>query len=410
MSPSLFRPTLIAVGVALCVCSNAVRADVVTDWNNTAINATLTISGFVQTRTLAHMHAAIFDAVNAIDRKYQPFALDLKAPSGASIDAAAATAAHGVLAAHVPAQKTALDAALTAALAKVADGQGKTDGVAAGRQAAEKMLTVGSNDGFTKSAPFVIPPPGLGVWQQTPQFGPMIQSHWRQVQPMAIKNVRDFDMGGPPALSSEAFARDYNEVKSMGARNSTTRSADQTAAAVFWTVQTMLPWNAAARAASTARKLSVPENARLFALLNIAAHDTQIVAIEQKARYNFWRPYNAIRYSGGAGNPALASDPNWEPLLNTPGFQEYPSGNCITSGGAEGVLRAFFGDDKVDVSVTHTPFVGIVRSWTSFSQMAKEVEDARVWGGIHYRTADEHGTQAGRKIAQFTIQNVLRPL
>ena len=131
--------------------------------------------------------------------------------------------------------------------------------------------------------------------------------------------------------------------------------------------------------------------------------------IEQKYRYNFWRPYTAIRYAGGAGNSALASDPNWEPIINTPGFPEYPSGHCIHSGAAEQVLKSVLGSDQVNVSVTSPPLTGVTRTWSSFSQMAREVEDARVWGGIHYRTSDEHATQTGRKIGEWTVKNFLRP-
>lgn len=391
------------------------HADVITDWNQTALNVTHLTAAFpggvwFQVRTLAHTHAAIFDTVNAIDRKYTPYVVDVKAPAGTSIDAAVASAGHTVLVAQAPGQRAALDRALAATLAKVADGQGKSDGVALGKQVADKLLAAWARDGSGDPAVFQVPPAGPGVWQQTPQWGPPIYYSWRQVQPMAIKDVKGYDIGGPPALGSERFAKDFNEIKSVGARNSSTRTAEQMAVAVYWTVPTMIPWNRAAQAASRARNLSVTENARLFALLNIAAHDTQIVGSEQKYRYNFWRPYNAIRYSGESGNKAITGDPNWEPVINTPGFPDYPSGHCITSGGALGVLLALFPDDKVSVSDTHLPLVGVVRSWTSFTQMAKEVEDARVWGGIHFRVADEDGTKMGRKIGTDVVATLMRPL
>jgi len=387
-------------------------ADAVTDWNSIALSASSPFAGgntWTQTRTLAHVHAAIFDAVNAIDGKYRPYAVDLKAPPGVAIDAMVASAAHTVLIAEAPSQRAVLDSALAAALNNVSDSAGKTDGIAFGKQVAEKLLASRANDGFSNKVEFKFPAPGLGVWQQTPQFGPMLFYVWGQMQPMAIKNVKEYDLGGPPALDSEQFAKDYNEVKSVGARKSSTRTADQTAVAVFWTVATMMPWNGAAQSASKAHNLSVVENARLFALLNIAAHDAQIVGIEQKARYNFWRPYNAIRYPGGPGNSALTGDPSWEPLLNTPGFQDYPSGHCIDSGAALGALLAIFPDDKVNYSHTWIPAVGVTRSWSSFTQMAKEVEDARVWAGIHYRTADEHGTRMGSKVAEYAVSNIMQP-
>ncbi len=400
---------------SIALAAATAHADVVTDWNQTALNVTHVSAAFAggawfQVRTLAHVHAAIFDTVNAIDRKYTPYAVDLKAPAGTSVDAAVASAAHTVLTVQAPAQRSALDRALAATLGKVPEGQGKSDGITLGKQVAEKLLAPRINDGTADPAVYPVPPAGPGVWQQTPQWGPPIYYSWRLVPPMAIKDVKSYDIGGPPALGSERFTRDYNEVKSVGGRNSSTRTAEQTAVAVYWTVQTMIPWNRAAQAASRARSLSVTENARLFALLNIAAHDTQIVGSEQKYRYNFWRPYNAIRHSGDLGNGAIKGDPNWEPVINTPGFPDYPSGHCITSGGALGVLLALFPDDKVSVSDTHLPLVGVVRSWTSFTQMAKEVEDARVWGGIHFRAADEDGTTMGRKIGTDVVAALIRPL
>lgn len=395
----------LSIVVALAFAfAGAAQGEPVSDWNQVALNATALGAGgntWYQTRTLAHMHAAIFDAVNAIDRRYKPYVADLKA-SGASVDAATATAAHTVLIAHVPAQKAALDRALEAALAKIPDGMAKSDGIAVGKQAAEKLLAERANDRAFDTAVFTIPAAGPGVWQQTPQFTTPILYAWRQVQPMAIKDVKSYDIGGPPKLDSEQFAKDYDEVKTLGARNSATRTSEQTVTAIYWTVMTLVPWNRAAQAAVRERGLSPVESARLFALMNIAAHDAQIVGSEQKYRYNFWRPYNAIRYPGGPGG-SLKGDPNWEPLINTPGFPDYPSGHCITSGAASGVLLALFPDDKVNVTDTHIPLVGLTRSWTSFSQMAKEVEDARVWGGIHYRTADEHGTRMGRKVAADVV-------
>lgn len=413
VSPNTKRsqPTSLWLGFllpGLLFCASATRADVVADWDLAAINATLGGPTFPQTRTLAIMHTAIFEAVNTIDRRYTPYAVDMAAPKGTSAEAAAAAAGHAVLSALVPAQQAGFDNALNASLAKVPDGQAKTDGIAVGKQVAEKILALRANDGFAAKVEFKIPPPGLGVWQLTPQFSQPIQTQWGQMKPMVLKSATQFDPGGPTPLSSEQWVRDYNEVKSLGARNSTTRTAEQTAVAIFWTIQTNVPWHAAARAAAAAKGLDIVDSARLFALMTMAAHDSQIAVIEEKYRYNFWRPYTAIRYAGGAGNSALASDPNWEPIINTPGFPEYPSGHCIHSGAAEQVLKSILGSDQVNVSVTSPPLTGVTRTWSSFSQMAREVEDARVWGGIHYRTSDEHATQTGRKIGEWTVKNFLR--
>jgi PAP2 superfamily len=389
------------------------QADVVTDWNAAGLRATNYLAGFngfQQARIMAFTHAAIFDTVNAIDRRYAPYAVDLKAPVGASIDAAVAAAAHTVLVKLAPGQKGALDAALAATLAKVPKGSAKADGLALGTEVAERFLASRANDGHDKAVEVNTPAPTTGVWQQTPGFGAPIFTNWIHVRPMALKTLTQFDGGGPYKLDDRKWVQDYNEIKSVGARNSTTRTADQTAAAIYWTVQTMTPWNVAAQAASKAKNLNVTENARLFALLNIAAHDTQVVGNEQKYRYNFWRPYTATRFESGPGNPALASDPNWEPLCNTPGNPEYPSGHAITSGAAERVLRAFFNDDRVNVSNTHIPGVGVTRSWTSFSHMLEEVTNARVWAGIHFRTSVQYGAATGAKVGDYVMKNQLQPL
>lgn len=411
MNTRLTRTALAAALLLGGACSAC--ADVVTDWNSLALNATHFNAGgnpFMQLRVLAQAHAAMADALNAVERRHAAYAIELKAAPGASADAAVASAAHTVLVANVPAQRPALDAALANSLSKVADGAGKSDGVALGRQVAEQLLALRAGDGYANKVTFQIPAPGPGVWQQTPGFGPMLFYNWSQTQPMAIRNLKDYDLGGPPALSSEQWARDYNEVKSLGGRRSTARTAEQTEVAMFWTIQSAVAWNSAAQAASKARSLSLHDNARLFALLNIAMNDAAVVGFEQKARYNFWRPYTAIRYSGGPAQAGLVGDPNWEPLLNTPGFQDYPSAHCVFAGAAASVLLAFFPDDKVDVSVTHPPLAGTTHRWSSFTQMTREIEDARVWAGIHFRTADEHGTRIGRKIGADVVATQLKPL
>ncbi len=407
MTPRILG-SLVALGLALGAVP--ARADVVTDWNGTVTSVTLGGSSYLQFRAYAYTHAAIHDAVNAVDRRFAPYAVDLKAPPGTSMEAAAVSAAHGVLTNLVPEKKAAIDAALTASLARIPEGQARTNGIAIGKQVAERLLALRADDGVNAKVDLKLPAPGPGVWQQTPGWTSPLLSQWPQVKPMVVKNLTQFDLGGPPALTSARFARDYDEVKAVGARNSTARTADQTAAAIFWTTQTMAPWNAAALAASHSRNLGVAENARLFALLNISAFDSGVVVMEQKYRYNFWRPYNAIRNPGGPGNPVLAGDPGWEPLLLTPGFPEYPSGHCVTSGAAAQALREVLGSDEVAVSYTYPVLFGVTRSWKSLTEMEKEVENARVWGGIHYRTADETGSLVGHKIAQYAAKSALVPV
>lgn len=396
--------------VGLLAAASTTYADVVSDWNVIALNAAPAGQGYPNARMLAMMHAAIFEAVNSIERKYVPYVPEARVLAGASRDAAASSAAHAVLVALLPGQRAAFDADLEASLASVEDSRSKADGIAIGQRAASRILALKANDGHSRKVPFTLAAPGDGVWQLTPHFPQPLLTQWRLMTPLVLRSAAQFDPGGPTSLASEQWVKDYNEVKSLGGRTSKTRSADQTAAAIFWTIQTQVPWYAAARAAIAAHGLGVVDSARLFALMGMALHDAQITVVEQKYRYNFWRPYTAIRNRRGPGNPALESDSSWEPLINTPGMPEYPSSHCMLSGAAAEVLRSVLGSDEVDVSVMSPPLIGVTRSWSSFTQMNREVENARVWGGIHYRTSDEHGTQIGRRIGEWAVKNYLRPI
>jgi hypothetical protein len=405
------RSITVIAGLALALLSvSPVRADVVTEWNVIALNATaIPPNSILQSRVLAIVHGAMYDAVNAIEQKGLPYAVDLKAPAGASIDAAVAAAAHGVLVRLAAPQRPMLDAALSSALAKIADPRARSDAVALGERIAEKSVTLRSGDQSGASVPFS-PKPGPGLYQLTPPHSlPALLPQWGEVTPFVLRSRSGLEFKGPPAMSTNEFARDFEEVKSAGARNSPTRTAEQTAVAVFWTVQTAVPWHAAARAASTAKNLSVAENARLFAVLSMATADSQVVAFDEKYRKPHWRPITAIRAAGELGNPAIKGDPEWEPLLGTPPHPEYPSAHAIFSGAAESVLTRFFGSDAVQVAVTFPPVFGVTRSYSRFSQITEEVENARVWGGMHFRSANRDGIAVGRRIGEIALRDFPRP-
>jgi hypothetical protein len=407
-SPEVVKVVLRALGVLVMVGTGAPReakADAVTDWNVIALNATaVPPNSILQSRVLAIVHGAIHDTVRAVDRKGDAYAFDVAAPPGTSVDAAVATTAHAVLVRLAPMQRPMLDAALTATLARIADGRGKADGISIGTQVAEKLLALRQADGADAKAIFT-PKPGPGLYQPTPPHNlPAILPHWGNVTPFVLRTRSGLEFQGPPAITSGAFARDFEEVKNVGARNSTTRTADQTAAAIFWTVQTAVPWHAAARAASATKRLSIAENARLFALLSMATADSQVIAFEEKYKRPFWRPITAIRAAVDLDIPGLKGDPGWEPLTVTPPQPDYPSAHCIFSGAAEAVLRAFFGSDEVNVSVTAPGPFGVTRTYRKFSEMTQEVENARVWSGIHFRTADRHGVVVGRKIGEIVMR------
>jgi hypothetical protein len=385
------------------------RADVVTDWNVIALNATaVPPNAILQSRVLAIVHGAVYDAVRAAERRGAAYAVDLNAPPGSSVDAAAAAAAHGVLIRLVPIQRLMLDAALHVTLSKIADGRGKTDGISTGSQVAERIVALRSNDGSDAKVTFT-PKPGAGHYQLTPPYSmPAILPQWGGVMPFVLRSRSGLEFKGPPAITSPEFAHDFDEIKSVGSRHSTTRTSDQTAAAIFWTVQTGIPWFAAARTASAAKGLSIAENARLFALVAMATADSQIIGFAEKYRRPHWRPITAIRAAVALNIPGLRGDASWEPLLTTPVQPDYPSGHAIFSGAAEAVLRAFFGSDEVNVTVTYPGPFGVARSYRSFSQMSEEVDNARVWGGIHFRSADRDGSDMGRKIGTIVTRDFPR--
>jgi hypothetical protein len=403
-SSALKRIVAIVILTTVCVLGRA-QADVVTEWNAVALQATANPpNSILQSRVLAVVHCAVYDAVRSLDRKTPSCAVDIAAPPGTSAEAAVVAAAHGVLVRLAPAERTMLDGALKLSLSKLPDGRGKTQGTEIGAQIAERAVTARAADGAAAKAEFT-PKPGPGLYQLTPpQMMPAILAHWGSVKPFVLAGTAGFDFKGPPPLSSAEFAREFDEVKSLGARNSATRSADQTAAAIFWTVQTAIPWHAAARAASEARGLSLFENARLFALLSLATADSQIVTFAEKYARPHWRPMTAIRAAADLNIPALKGDRNWEPLLVTPPHPQYPSAHAAFSGAAEAALRKYFGNDNVKVSVTAPGVFGVTRTYDSFSAMTDEVNDARVWGGIHFRSADTDGADVGRRIGEVVMR------
>jgi len=375
------------------------------DWNATA--AALPIAAPpVMARVMAAMHGAVHDAINAIEPRYEPYRFRIEAPAGASKDAAAASAAHAVLTALVPGQKAGFDAALATSLAEIPEERTKAEGIAVGKSAAERMLAWRAQDNFNAKAEDK-PGTGPGVWQRTPPaMAPGVLPQLGGVTPFVLQAADQFPAKGSPELTSGEFLRELNEIKRLGGRHSTARTADQTAVAIFWSGNEVPILNAAARVASQERKLSVHDNARLFALLHMAGADATIAAFKIKYTRNDGRPITAIR----AGYGSVAADPSWESLLITPPHPEYPSGHCIVTGAAVQVLRDFFGSDQVKFDYVYPAGLGIMRGYTSFSQIAKEVEDARVWGGIHFRSTDEHSTELGRKIGAYAIASAMRPL
>jgi hypothetical protein len=408
MSPRKHQPALATAVVAalwLTAGLGTARADVVLEWNATAAALPISVPP-VHARVMASMHGAVHDAVNAIEPRYGTYRFSIEAPAGASQDAAAASAAHGVLSALVPSQKAALDAALSQSLSRISDERAKADGVAVGKAAADRMLAWRAKDNFDAKADDK-PGTAAGAWQRTPPgLVPGALPQLGSVTPFVLKSVDHFAAKGRPALTSREFARDLDEIKRMGGRHSTERSADQTAAAIFWAGNEIPQLNAVARAASQARGLSMHDNSRLFTLLHTASADALIVAFKIKYQENAWRPITAIR----AGHGSVSADPTWESLLVTPPHPDYPSAHCIVAGAVAQVMREVFGSEEVKFSYVFPPGLGMMRSYASLAQIEKEMEDARVFAGIHFRSTNEHSTELGRKLGSYAVANHLQPL
>ncbi len=365
------------------------------------------------TRSFAIMHAAIYDAVNAIDRTHRPYLVRVSGVSrDASQDAAAAAAAHEVLVALYPAFKTTLDAQLQQSLGQIPDGKGKVEGVLIGESVADSILAARSNDGSNAPPiPYVFGT-APGDYQSTPpNFAPQPQfTNWSHVTPFALERANQFRPGPPPALTSDAYSDAFNQVKSLGIANSTTATADEALTGRFWNGAIQNYWNEIAQTLSVAHGLTTAQNARLFALLNLSFADDVIAFYDAKYTYNFWRPVTAVRAADPGINPETVADPNWLPEVGkTAPDPSYPGAHAVISASAAEVLISFFERDQADFNVTSEVLAGVERSFTSISAAAEEATLSRIFGGQHFRTDLTTGQRLGREVADFVVDNFLTP-
>ena len=413
--------------------------DRVTAWNATAIRALLIAgqSGVASSRSMAIAQVAVHDALNAIDRRYDSYADDGPIDVLASPDAAIATAAHDALAGLIQvgplpftgfgsvAQQAAavafIDAVYAADLATIADAPAKTRGISVGHRAAFAILAKRGGDGAMNFVPYT-PGTNPGDWQPTPNPAPFdppaaadrlpaVLPGWGNVTTFVLRSSDQFGAEGPAALGSRRYARDYNEVKAIGDKRSTVRSADQEHTARFWYEGSPAGWSRIAATAAALRGLDAWDTARLLALVNLAMADGFIAGMADKYTFNFWRPVTAIRAGDLDGNPATVEDRAWDSLLNSPAIPDYPSTHSVLGAAAAEVLRRVLHDDNVAFTVTSgAPFAGLTRSFTSFSQAAEENGNSRVLAGIHFRSAVRDGLKQGRSIGRFVASHALRPL
>ena len=394
------------------------------EWNLRAqpITGSLRPSAHGQTRGIAMVAGAVYDAVNAIHGGHQPYLLDLDAldvDPGASTDAAVATAAHHVLVALAPAQQATLDGALSATLAAVPDGAAEDEGVRAGEAAAEAMLDSRVGDGFM--APFTFDlGTEAGDWRPFPA-GALDPDPWvGNLRPFLIESQDQFRSTGPLSLTSRKYAKELNEVKELGSLTSTSRTAAQTKTAIFWQTAPAPLWHGMARDLITRHELGAADAARLLASMSLAGADGAISCWNAKYHWLFWRPVAAIREADTDGNTATVADPGWLPLfdpstattppLSNPSFPEHPSGHGCVTGATLTAVESFFGTDKVSINVTSGRYPGDVRTFSRLSTAMDEVIDSRVWGGIHFRTADVVGSQVGAKVGRWADKHYFQPI
>ena len=400
---------VLAIAVLFWCQHAAAQPDVIAEWNLEAATRTVlpasNLSPVEQTRTMSIVHISMHDAVNGITREYKTYLPPADPPANASPIAAAIAAGNESLRTLFPGSAAALDAKFLASMA--VQGLPVSDpGVAYGRSAAMAILLLRSTDGAS-GAQFPYTAPGAGDPGVFTHAAPALLPGWGDVMPWVLRGGSQFRPEAPPALESERYARDYNEIKDIGALVSPTRTADQTNIATFWLASPVAIWNQSLRTLVAGADFDLSTRARIFALVYLSATDASIACWDAKYAYNYWRPQPAIQRGDEDGNTATDKVAGWTPLYPTPRHPEYPSGHSTVSTAISSIMAQFFGDDP-NVPITST-ISGITREWDTFSEGIDEVIDARVYSGIHFRTADEVGSRQGSQVGQFVYTHALRP-
>ena len=400
--------TLVAL-VVLAAISALAEADVVTDWNITAgdIVVAARIPPPPAYRVMAMVQTAVYEAVNAVNRRYPTNGVQLDVAPGASVKAAVAAANRAVLLKLVPSQQAAIESAYQAALSGIPAGPGKAEGIAVGERAAVAILALRADDGA--AAPESYRPrtaPGVYVPTAIPAT-----PHWPRRTPWVMSKADQFRPGPPPSLTSTSWARDYNEIRALGAKNSTQRTAEQTAIARFWEATQPTIYFPVVRSVASMAGREVTQNARLLAVASQGMDDALIAVFDAKYHYEFWRPVTAIRNGDIDGNDATERDASWVPFIDTPMHPEYPCAHCINSAAIGAVLQAEIGAGPTPTLSTASPTAsGMVRTWTRIEDFVQEVANGRIYDGVHYRTSTEVGSAMGRRIGELAAMKYLRPV
>jgi hypothetical protein len=398
------------LALLLTVPIAAAAGNVITDWDEKAVSVLQT--GTVPPpptafRAMAILHVAMFDAVNSIEPRYKPYKTRLSATPDTSKEAAAATAAAAVLVKLVPDAAADVQSTLTSYLATLPDGDTKSKGIELGQDVAAKILEAREKDGAS-TADAYRPKTKPGAYIPTP-----ITVGWQfaTMTPFALASPSQFRAKPPPSLKSTEWARDYNEIKSLGAKNSTKRTARQTEDARFWLLVGPRAYNPLPRQIVIAKNMDLLESARFMAFFSVAAVDAVIAVFEAKYKYEFWRPITAIRNGDIDGNPATERDASWQPIDATPMHPEYPCAHCIISSSVVAVIEGLLGSDEIPEVALTSPFVpGVTHRFTNLRAYTEEVANARICAGFHYRFSTIAGREMGQKIGAYIVKSVMQPV
>jgi hypothetical protein len=409
----LFIAWRLSVGLGLSVVvllalHASANAELVSDWGTQAIEigTDKQMPNAPLTRGLAMLHVAMFEAVNSVERRYAPYKLDLAADKTASKEAAAATAAFEILTTLFADRKPALERALTASLASIPESDAKAKGVALGKKAAAGIIALRIDDGSSVRESYrPYSKPGVYVPTTIP-----IESTSGGFKTWATENGSQFRPGPPPALDSDAWTRDFNEIREIGSANSTTRTADQTEIGRFWFMTGPRSYIALVKQVADAKTMDLLDRTRLYALVAMASNDAFISVFDAKYAYNFWRPITAIRNADQTSNPATPREPTWTPLGVTPMHPEYPCAHCIVASAVAQVLLQVGARDVGELTLTNAMAPSVTRKWQRLEDYVSEVSEARIYAGFHYRFSTVVANSMGKKIGERTATTLLRPV
>jgi hypothetical protein len=399
------------VAVALVGAAPPAFANVITDWDEKAVAVVTPSLGvpspYPAQRMMGIVHAAMFDAVNSIERRYRPYLVQLPADPTTSKEAAAAAAAAAVLASIDLKTADEMKVAISTYLRSIPDGAAKTDGIKLGEAVAAKVLEARANDGAEAPDDYR-PRTAPGVYVST---AITLSSMWPNMKPFAMTTPSQFRPVPPISLESEEWATDYNELKDYGGRLSAKRAGQQTEIARFWLVGPPVSYHPFARELVVAKHMSVVDSARFMALVALGINDAIIAVLDAKYHYNFWRPITAIRNGDTDGNPATDREATWQPIADTPMHPEYPCAHCVQAGAVAGVVKAVLGTEDIpEIAMTSPTAPGVTRRWTNMTAFTEEVSNARIWAGFHYRFSTRVGTDMGLQIGEYVVKSVMQPV